>query len=129
VARATGLSRRARADRTHELDVPAEFESIKSPEELHSRVGEHLEVGSCDAREQQQIHKGRTLPLTRVQAVFQARLGEWPAADSGARPPVEKQGPVCGIVGRRFSQAISPCSEAVGLAVIAEIFGCSPAAA
>jgi hypothetical protein len=77
VAPATGLSRRARAARTHELDVPAEFESIKSPEELHSRVGEHLEVGSFDALEQQQIHEGRTLPLARVQAVFQARLGEW----------------------------------------------------
>jgi hypothetical protein len=55
----------ARAARTHELDVPAEFESLKSPEELHGRIGEHLEVGSCDAREQQQIHKGRTLPLAR----------------------------------------------------------------
>jgi hypothetical protein len=55
----------ARAARTHELDVPAEFESIKSPEELHGRAGEHLEIGSCDAREQQQIHKGPTLPLAR----------------------------------------------------------------
>jgi hypothetical protein len=26
----------------HELDVPADFEKIKSAEELHSRVGEHL---------------------------------------------------------------------------------------
>jgi hypothetical protein len=56
----------ARAARTHELDVPAEFESIKSPEELHGRAGEHLEIGSCEAREQQQVHKGRTLPLARV---------------------------------------------------------------
>jgi hypothetical protein len=31
---------------SHELDVPAEFESIKSPEELHSRVGEHLKKQS-----------------------------------------------------------------------------------
>ena len=30
---------------------------------------------------------------------------------------------------RRCSQAISPCIEAVRVAVIAEIFGCSPAAA
>jgi hypothetical protein len=33
----------------------------------------------------------------------------------------------CG--GRRYSQAISLCSEAVRVPVIAEIFGCSPAAA
>jgi hypothetical protein len=26
----------------HELDVPREFDKIKSIEELHSRVGEHL---------------------------------------------------------------------------------------
>jgi hypothetical protein len=26
----------------HELDLPADYEKIKSAEELHSRVGEHL---------------------------------------------------------------------------------------
>jgi hypothetical protein len=27
---------------THELDMPAEYENVKSAEELHSRVGEQL---------------------------------------------------------------------------------------
>ena len=81
----------APAARTHELDVPAEFESIKSIEELHGRAGEHLEIGSCDAREQQQIHKGRTLPLAggfEYPSSFVEEEGSpRPAGESGAHGP------------------------------------------